>query len=129
MVVKITITRSLLSKEIRVEIPIHFLSFIRFHSFSFQDGERMYKLIGNIPEKDMAMLEERIKRLSKNRPAPGSEMPPPPAPAPQSRLPSADMRNGHPPNPRAASAEKRGQTPTAPMGQRQPSQPRQQLVS
>ena len=25
-------------------------------------------MIGNIPEKDMAMLEERIKRSSKNRP-------------------------------------------------------------
>ena len=24
--------------------------------------------MGNIPEKDMAMLEERIKRASKNRP-------------------------------------------------------------
>jgi cytoskeleton-associated protein 5 len=29
----------------------------------FQEGERLYKMIGNLPEKDMAMLEERIKRL------------------------------------------------------------------
>ena len=28
----------------------------------------MYKMIGSIPEKDQAMLEERIKRSSKNRP-------------------------------------------------------------
>merc|ERR1719239_343165 len=34
----------------------------------FKEGEKLYKLIGHIPEKDMAMLEERIKRLSKNRP-------------------------------------------------------------
>jgi len=35
----------------------------------FKEGEsKLYKMIGNIPDKDMAMLEERIKRLSKNRP-------------------------------------------------------------
>jgi cytoskeleton-associated protein 5 len=28
----------------------------------FQEGERLYKMIGNLPEKDMDMLEERIKR-------------------------------------------------------------------
>ena len=27
----------------------------------------MYKLIGNLPDKDMAMLEERIKRATKTR--------------------------------------------------------------
>uniref|UniRef100_A0A0K2TDH6 Cytoskeleton associated protein 5 [Falco peregrinus] n=1 Tax=Lepeophtheirus salmonis TaxID=72036 RepID=A0A0K2TDH6_LEPSM len=33
----------------------------------FQEGEKMYKMIGNLPEKDMTMLEERIKRASKTR--------------------------------------------------------------
>jgi len=33
----------------------------------YQVGEGMYKMVGNLPEKDMAMLEERIKRVSKTR--------------------------------------------------------------
>merc|ERR1719220_2388072 len=33
----------------------------------FQEGERLYKMIGNLPDKDLAMLEERIKRASKTR--------------------------------------------------------------
>ena len=33
----------------------------------FQEGEKLYKLIGNLPDKDMAMLEERIKRATKTR--------------------------------------------------------------
>lgn len=41
----------------------------------FQDGERMYKALGNLPEKDMAMLEERIKRTSKSRPPPKQGQP------------------------------------------------------
>eukprot|EP00095_Tigriopus_kingsejongensis_P001503 maker-scaffold1086_size63525-snap-gene-0.14 protein:Tk01503 transcript:maker-scaffold1086_size63525-snap-gene-0.14-mRNA-1 annotation:"microtubule associated protein" len=44
----------------------------------FQDGEKMYKALGNLPEKDMAMLEERIKRTGKSRPPPKSAQPPPP---------------------------------------------------
>ena len=36
----------------------------------FQEGDRLYKMIGNLPEKDMAMLEERIKRQSKTRAPP-----------------------------------------------------------
>ena len=55
-------------------------------------------MIGNLPDRDMAMLEERIKRVSKSRPPPGSSnngpsaasmMPPPPEPAaPSSEIPS-----------------------------------------
>ena len=33
----------------------------------FQEGEKLYKMIGNLPDKDLAMLEERIKRASKTR--------------------------------------------------------------
>ncbi len=37
----------------------------------FQDGDKLYKVIGNLKDKDMAMLEERIKRQAKTRPLPG----------------------------------------------------------
>ena len=30
-----------------------------------QEGEKLYKMIGNLPDKDMAILEERIKRVTK----------------------------------------------------------------
>ncbi|XP_040572755.1 cytoskeleton-associated protein 5 [Lepeophtheirus salmonis] len=33
----------------------------------FQEGEKVYKMIGNLPKKEMTMLEERIKRASKTR--------------------------------------------------------------
>merc|ERR550532_2915003 len=33
----------------------------------FQEGEKLYKMVGNLPDKDLAMLEERIKRASKTR--------------------------------------------------------------
>merc|ERR1719318_13770 len=55
----------------------------------FQEGEKLYKMIGNLPEKDMAMLEERIKRASKTRqvvnhnPPPAAAEPPPPEPRQQ----------------------------------------------
>ncbi|XP_044594200.1 protein mini spindles isoform X1 [Cotesia glomerata] len=35
----------------------------------YLEGERIHKLIGNISEKDMSLLEERIKRANKNRPS------------------------------------------------------------
>ena len=44
----------------------------------------MYKMVGNLKEKDSAMLEERIKRVSKTRPPPGGPTIEPPAPPPQS---------------------------------------------
>ena len=49
----------------------------------------MYKMVGNLKEKDSAMLEERIKRVSETRPPPGGPTIEPPAPPPQSsaRLP------------------------------------------
>jgi len=55
----------------------------------FQEGEKLYKMIGNLPEKDMAMLEERIKRASKTRQVvnhnapPAAVEPPPPEPRQQ----------------------------------------------
>lgn len=33
----------------------------------FLTGEKVYKLIGNLNEKDLSMLDERIKRAKKNR--------------------------------------------------------------
>ena len=63
----------------------------------------MYKMIGNIPDRDMGMLEERIKRQSKSRPPPGSSAPqapvqaaPEPMPPPQqpaTGLPRPGNRN------------------------------------
>ena len=54
----------------------------------------MYLAIKNLPEKDMAMLEERIKRMSKTRPPPGPAAAPPPPmqqpPASRIGLPSAN---------------------------------------
>ncbi|XP_014225605.1 protein mini spindles isoform X1 [Trichogramma pretiosum] len=35
----------------------------------FLEGERVYKLVGQISEKDQSLLDERIKRAAKNRPA------------------------------------------------------------
>lgn len=35
----------------------------------FLEGERVYKMVGNISDKDMSLLEERIKRAGKNRSA------------------------------------------------------------
>ena len=84
--------------------------------YDFQAGEKMYKMIGNIPDRDMAMLEERIKRQSKSRPPPGSsngqasEPQPPPEPVvrpqevsrPNSGLPKPGM-NRNIPGPAAGS--------------------------
>ncbi|XP_046917779.2 msps cytoskeleton-associated protein 5 [Dermatophagoides farinae] len=36
----------------------------------FLEGERVFKLIGSLSDKDMSLVEERIKRASKNRPPP-----------------------------------------------------------
>ena len=64
----------------------------------FQEGDKFYKMIGNLPEKDMAMLEERIKRASKTRqvvnhnPPPSALEPPPAEPKQQSA--SRNSRGG-----------------------------------
>ncbi|XP_059352575.1 cytoskeleton-associated protein 5-like isoform X2 [Daphnia carinata] len=62
-----------------------------------QEGEKVYKLIGQLSEKDMSLLEERIKRSAKNRPPPGA------APAKTAQTPtpnpgptSPDTRSGLP---------------------------------
>ncbi|CAG0896293.1 unnamed protein product, partial [Cyprideis torosa] len=36
----------------------------------FIEGEKVHRMIGQIPEKDLSLLEERIKRASKSRPPP-----------------------------------------------------------
>ncbi|XP_078139030.1 cytoskeleton-associated protein 5 isoform X2 [Centroberyx gerrardi] len=61
-------------------------------------GEQVYKLIGNLSEKDMSMLEERIKRSAKKTPA---------APAKQS-APERSQRE-HPTNPNATFLRKPAQ--------------------
>merc|ERR1712223_1090909 len=53
----------------------------------FQVGEKMYKMVGSLKEKDSAMLEERIKRVSKTRPPPGGPSNDPPAPPPSQQVP------------------------------------------
>ena len=94
----------------------------------FQAGEKQtYKMIGNIPDKDMSMLEERIKRAAKSRPPPGgpvAAMPPPvqdppepaappvatglPRPGTNRNMTSGLRRYGHPAAPQM-------QAPTVPM--------------
>uniref|UniRef100_A0A0N7ZBI0 TOG domain-containing protein n=1 Tax=Scylla olivacea TaxID=85551 RepID=A0A0N7ZBI0_SCYOL len=46
----------------------------------FQEGEKVYKYIGNLSDKDMSLLEERIKRAAKNRPVIKKPMPEPEVP-------------------------------------------------
>ncbi|XP_045137048.1 cytoskeleton-associated protein 5-like isoform X2 [Portunus trituberculatus] len=46
----------------------------------FQEGEKVYKYIGNLSDKDMSLLEERIKRAAKNRPVIKKPMPEPEIP-------------------------------------------------
>nr|XP_046250377.1 cytoskeleton-associated protein 5 isoform X2 [Scatophagus argus] len=61
-------------------------------------GEQVYKLIGNLSEKDMSMLEERIKRSAKKTPA---------APAKQSATERSQRE--HPTNPNATFLRKPAQ--------------------
>ena len=69
----------------------------------FQEGEKLYKMIGNLPDKDLAMLEERIKRASKTRqvvslkqppaqPAQHQASPPPASEAKSGSRPASGMR-------------------------------------
>ncbi|XP_047200652.1 cytoskeleton-associated protein 5 isoform X2 [Girardinichthys multiradiatus] len=69
-------------------------------------GEQVYKLIGNLSEKDMSMLEERIKRSAKKTPA---------APAKQS-APEKTQRE-HPTNPNATFLRKPVQEDPAKLNQ------------
>ncbi|GAB6028698.1 hypothetical protein CHUAL_004522 [Chamberlinius hualienensis] len=53
------------------------------------DGEKVFKFIGPISDKDMSLLEERIKRTCKSRPAavpPPVVVPPPKAPSPETKI-------------------------------------------
>ena len=64
----------------------------------FQEGEKLYKMIGNLPDKDLAMLEERIKRASKTRqvvsrqPQAQQNSPQPSAESRQSSRPGTGLR-------------------------------------
>lgn len=40
----------------------------------FLEGERVFKLIGSLSDKEMSLVEERIKRAAKNRPIPSQAM-------------------------------------------------------
>uniref|UniRef100_A0A7N6A249 TOG domain-containing protein n=1 Tax=Anabas testudineus TaxID=64144 RepID=A0A7N6A249_ANATE len=62
-------------------------------------GDQVYKLIGNLSEKDMSMLEERIKRSAKKTPA---------APAAKQSVPERSQRE-HPTNPNATFLRKPAQ--------------------
>lgn len=67
----------------------------------------MYRAISNLPEKDMAMLEERIKRQSKTRPPPAANAPPPQPQQPS--IPAAAAAAG--PNSRIGLPSANGQRP------------------
>ena len=65
----------------------------------FQEGERLYKMIGNLPDKDLAMLEERIKRASKTRQVVSLKQPPSQSSQHQaSPPPASEARQGSRPN-------------------------------
>ena len=55
----------------------------------FQEGEKLYKMIGNLPDMDLAMLEERIKRASKTRQVVSHQAPAPQPPQHQTSPPPA----------------------------------------
>lgn len=61
-------------------------------------GEQVYKLIGNLSEKDMSMLEERIKRSAKKTPA-----------APPKQTATERSQREHPTNPNATFLRKPAQ--------------------
>ncbi|CAJ1057300.1 cytoskeleton-associated protein 5 isoform X4 [Xyrichtys novacula] len=61
-------------------------------------GEQVYKLIGNLSEKDMSMLEERIKRSAKKTPA-----------APAKQTATERSQREHPTNPNATFLRKPAQ--------------------
>ncbi len=69
-----------------------------------QDGDKLYRAIGNLPEKDMAMLEERIKRLSKTRAPPGSNAAP--AAVKQEPVPVVASRGIPPPSSANANSQR-----------------------
>nr|CAD7571841.1 unnamed protein product [Timema californicum] len=71
----------------------------------FLEGDRVYKMIGQISDKDLSLLEERIKRASKNRTAVRTTAKPVVAPQPQRlvRQGSDNAINREPPPPREES--------------------------
>ena len=62
----------------------------------FIEGERVYKHCGQLSDKESSLLEERIKRASKNRPPP---VPPQSAPAAVNKIVSAPQLTPHKPQP------------------------------
>nr|CAD7194945.1 unnamed protein product [Timema douglasi] len=71
----------------------------------FLEGDKVYKMIGQISDKDLSLLEERIKRASKNRTAVRTTAKPVVAPQPQRlvRQGSDNAINREPPPPREES--------------------------
>uniref|UniRef100_A0A8C7SFT3 Cytoskeleton associated protein 5 n=1 Tax=Oncorhynchus mykiss TaxID=8022 RepID=A0A8C7SFT3_ONCMY len=67
-------------------------------------GDQVYKLIGNLSEKEMSMLEERVKRFAKKTPA---AAPPPARQAAERERPQRE----HPSNPNATFMRKPAQQP------------------
>uniref|UniRef100_A0A4W5PU87 Cytoskeleton associated protein 5 n=1 Tax=Hucho hucho TaxID=62062 RepID=A0A4W5PU87_9TELE len=67
-------------------------------------GDQVYKLIGNLSEKEMSMLEERVKRSAKKTPA---AAPPPTRQAAERERPQRE----HPSNPNATFMRKPAQQP------------------
>uniref|UniRef100_A0A8C7H2U5 Cytoskeleton associated protein 5 n=1 Tax=Oncorhynchus kisutch TaxID=8019 RepID=A0A8C7H2U5_ONCKI len=67
-------------------------------------GDQVYKLIGNLSEKEMSMLEERVKRSAKKTPA---AAPPPARQAAERERPQRE----HPSNPNATFMRKPAQQP------------------
>jgi len=77
----------------------------------FQEGEKLYKMIGTLPDKDMAMLEERIKRATKTRQVISqvaqAAAPPPPVEQTNERAPPSRPKPGlRPPSAASAGAAK-----------------------
>ncbi len=86
----------------------------------FQDGDKLYRVIGNLKDKDMAMLEERIKRQAKTRPLPGTAPAAAPEPAAAPPAAAAAQRRPSPADdgPPAAAAAPPSRLPGAPGGSR-----------
>ncbi|CAG0904390.1 unnamed protein product, partial [Cyprideis torosa] len=67
----------------------------------FIEGEKVHRMIGQIPEKDLSLLEERIKRASESRPPPppvAQSLPTPPQ-IPQEAASGSSATMSRPPRP------------------------------
>ncbi|RWS28250.1 cytoskeleton-associated protein 5-like protein [Leptotrombidium deliense] len=91
----------------------------------FLEGEKVYKLIGNLSDKDMGMLEERIKRAGKNRPPP--KVSPPVTPPKENQRVEQRSSNIRSPSPETRPMNKsraqNGDTVTSPTSKLSPRTP------